>query len=86
MEPKVVEGRVLVYIYAQEIEPDVMAQIERIRDLSFFRDKIVITPDCHAGKGCVIGFVGYFEDVVVSNIVGVGVGCGVYAYPLGSSK
>ncbi|GEM_PF-5538861 len=63
-----------------------MAQIERIKDLSFFRDKIVIMPDCHAGKGCVIGFAGYFDDVVVSNIVGVGVGCGVYSYPLGSSK
>ncbi|MEO2069132.1 MAG: RtcB family protein [Desulfurobacteriaceae bacterium] len=83
MNPTVIEGRVPIYIYAKEIEPEVRAQIERIKDLPFFRDKIVIMPDCHAGKGCVIGFTGYFDDVVIPNIVGVDIGCGVYTYPLG---
>ena len=82
LEPVVLEGRVPVYIYADEIEPEVLSQIERVKDLPFFRDKIVIMPDCHAGKGCVIGFTGYFDDVVVPNIVGVDIGCGVYTYPL----
>ncbi|WP_456435407.1 RtcB family protein [Thermovibrio ammonificans] len=83
LEPEVIEGRVPIYIYAKEVEPEVRAQIERIKDLPFFRDKIVIMPDCHAGKGCVIGFTGYFDDVVIPNIVGVDIGCGVYTYPLG---
>ncbi|WP_456457139.1 RtcB family protein [Thermovibrio sp.] len=83
MEPQVIEGRVPIYIYAKELDPEVLAQIERIKDLPFFRDKIVIMPDCHAGKGCVIGFTGYFDDVVIPNIVGVDIGCGVYTYPLG---
>ncbi len=82
MEPTVIEGKIPIYIYAKEIEPEVKAQIERIKDLPFFRDKIVIMPDCHAGKGCVIGFTGYFDDVVIPNIVGVDIGCGVYTYPL----
>ena len=82
-EPTVIEGRVPIYVYAKEIEPEVRAQIERLRDLPFFRDKIVIMPDCHAGKGCVIGFTGYFDEVVIPNIVGVDIGCGVYTYPLG---
>ncbi len=82
MEPLVLEGRVPVYIYADTVEPEVLAQVERVKDLPFFRDKIVVMPDCHAGKGCVIGFTGYFDDVVIPNIVGVDIGCGVYTYPL----
>ncbi len=82
MEPTIIEGRVPIYIYAKDIEPEVKQQIERIKDLPFFREKIVIMPDCHAGKGCVIGFTGYFDDVVIPNIVGVDIGCGVYSYPL----
>jgi tRNA-splicing ligase RtcB len=81
-EPKVVEGKVPIYVYAKEVEPEVWAQIERLKDLPFFWGRIVIMPDCHAGKGCVIGFTGYFDDVVVPNIVGVDIGCGVYTYPL----
>ena len=82
MKPLVLEGRVPVYIYADTVEPEVLAQIERVKDLPFFRDRIVVMPDCHAGKGCVIGFTGYFDDVVIPNIVGVDIGCGVYTYPL----
>jgi len=82
MEPLVIDGKVPIYVYGKNLEPEVLAQIERIKDLPFFRDKIVIMPDCHAGKGCVIGFTGYFDDVVVPNIVGVDIGCGVYTYPL----
>lgn len=83
MEPIVFEGKVPVYVYADEVEQDVLSQVKRVKDLPFFRDKIVIMPDCHAGKGCVIGFTGYFDDVVIPNIVGVDIGCGVYTYPLG---
>ena len=82
LEPKVIDGRVPIYVYAKEVEPEVMAQIERIKELPFFRDKVVIMPDCHAGKGCVVGFTGYFDDVVIPNVVGVDIGCGVYTYPL----
>jgi hypothetical protein len=85
-EPKVVEGRVPIYVYAKEVEPEVWAQIERLKDLHFFWGKIVIMPDCHAGKGCVIGFTGYFDDVVVPNIVGVDIGCGVYTYLLDAKE
>ncbi len=82
MEPLFLEGRVPIYIYADTVEPEVLAQLERVKDLPFFRDKIVVMPDCHAGKGCVIGFTGYFDDVVIPNIVGVDIGCGVYTYTL----
>ena len=82
MKPLILEGRVPVYIYADTVEPEVLAQVKRVKDLPFFRDRIVVMPDCHAGKGCVIGFTGYFDDVVIPSIVGVDIGCGVYTYPL----
>ncbi|SNR72673.1 RtcB family protein [Desulfurobacterium atlanticum] len=82
----IIEGRVPIYVYAENPESDVIDQVERIKNLPFFRKQIVIMPDCHVGKGCVIGFTGYFDDVVVPNIVGVDIGCGVYTYFLGRIK
>ncbi len=79
----VIDGKVPIYVYAENPEDDVLEQIYRIKDLPFFRKQIVIMPDCHVGKGCVIGFTGYFDGVVVPNIVGVDIGCGVYTYSLG---
>jgi RNA-splicing ligase RtcB len=40
-------------------------------------------PDCHAGKGSVIGFTATIKDYVIPNIVGVDIGCGIEAYNLG---
>jgi len=40
-------------------------------------------PDVHAGVGCVIGFTGDLGDKVISNIVGVDIGCGMRILNLG---
>lgn len=50
---------------------------------AFARSPIVIMPDCHAGKGAVIGFTMPLRDHVIPNVVGVDIGCGVYTYNLG---
>lgn len=34
-------------------------------------------PDCHSGKGCVIGFTSTLGDKIIPNVVGVDIGCGV---------
>ena len=39
--------------------------------------QIRIMEDCHAGKGCVIGFTQTIIDKVVPNLVGVDIGCGM---------
>ncbi len=83
MELLLIEGKVPIYVYGNDIETEVMEQLNRVKDLPFFKKQIVIMPDFHAGKGCVIGFTGYFNEVVIPNIVGVDIGCGVYTYPLG---
>lgn len=42
-----------------------------------------VTGNCHIGKGSVIGFTGHFDKAVIPNIIGVDIGCGVMAYPIG---
>jgi RNA-splicing ligase RtcB len=43
---------------------------------------IRIMPDCHAGKGCVIGTTMKLTDKVIPNLVGVDIGCGMLAVKL----
>lgn len=38
---------------------------------------VVIMPDCHAGKGAVVGFTMPMGDVIIPNIIGVDIGCGM---------
>ena len=56
-------------------------ELEQIKELLsidvFSHKKIRIMPDVHAGAGCVIGFTGDLGDKVISNIVGVDIGCGM---------
>ena len=66
-------------VYADEVDDVVYNQIEEITKHPVFKNsKIRIMPDCHAGKGCVIGFtsVNYGREVI-PNVVGVDIGCGV---------
>ncbi len=42
-------------------------------------------PDAHAGKGCVIGFTANLSDMVIPNIVGVDIGCGMLTVELGKA-
>jgi tRNA-splicing ligase RtcB len=38
---------------------------------------IVVMPDCHAGKGAVVGFTMPLSSIVIPNIIGVDIGCGM---------
>ncbi|WP_434794756.1 hypothetical protein TPDSL_19450 [Terrisporobacter petrolearius] len=40
-------------------------------------------PDAHAGAGCVIGFTAKLGHMVIPNIVGVDIGCGMFTVELG---
>lgn len=42
-----------------------------------------IMPDCHAGKGCVVGTTMHVSNKVCPNIVGVDIGCGMLVVELG---
>lgn len=43
---------------------------------------VAIMPDCHAGKGSVIGYTQTIGNKVIPNTVGVDIGCGIYAWQL----
>ena len=71
-------------IFTDRIEPEAMAQIDRLLKQSAFKNsKIRIMPDVHKGMGCVIGFTGNLGDKVIPNIVGVDIGCGLVTAKLG---
>lgn len=56
-------------------------QIEEINKI-FDDNNIVIMPDYHAGKGCVVGTTMFITDKVCPNHVGVDIGCGIAAYKI----
>ena len=56
-------------------------QIEEINKI-FDDNNIVIMPDYHAGKGCVVGMTMLITDKVCPNHVGVDIGCGIAAYKI----
>lgn len=58
--------------------------IEQIEGMAkvFDKENMVIMPDYHAGKGCVIGTTMLIQDKVCPNHIGVDIGCGVSAYQI----
>lgn len=71
-------------IFASIIEDSAKEQINELISQKAFEDsKIRIMPDCHSGKGCVIGFTANLGDKVIPNLVGVDIGCGMLVVELG---
>lgn len=76
-----IKGKVNTAIcYATVVEDEAIEQIRRMCDHDFTAgSQIRIMPDVHAGKGCTIGTTMTITDKAVPNIVGVDIGCGMYA-------
>lgn len=69
--------------YAKVVEEEAVEQIRRMCDYALTENsRIRIMPDVHAGKGCTIGTTMTVTDKVCPNIVGVDIGCGMYAVRL----
>lgn len=65
-------------IFAKTIDDKTKEQLAAITEVEPFREeKIRIMPDCHSGKGCVIGFTSTISNKVIPNVVGVDIGRGV---------
>lgn len=65
-------------IMSKNIIPEAVEQIESMAKV-FDKEKIVMMPDYHAGKGCVVGTTMVLKDRVCPNYIGVDIGCSVYA-------
>lgn len=83
---KYTEAKVMI----DEIESEALSQICHIVSSPVAKNSnIVIMPDTHAGKGCVIGFTQQLDKNdprVVPNLVGVDIGCNISAVKLNLTK
>ena len=69
--------RVPVFHWSDEIEESAQLQIDNVAKLPFLYRNIAIMPDVHAGVGVPIGCVAALEHVVIPQMVGVDIGCGM---------
>lgn len=71
-------------IFTDVIEDSAIEQIEVLCNQPFVKNsKIRIMPDVHTGASCVIGFTADLGEMVIPNIVGVDIGCGMLTVELG---
>lgn len=73
-------------ILTDVVDDTTLEQIKHVLDQPMFEnEKIVIQPDCHAGKGCVIGFTSTYTDKIIPNLVGVDISCGMLWIKIGKN-
>jgi tRNA-splicing ligase RtcB (3'-phosphate/5'-hydroxy nucleic acid ligase) len=71
-------------VFTDNVEETAISQIIELCNQSFTESsKIRIMPDVHAGAGCTIGTTMEVKDKIVSNLVGVDQGCGMFHVDLG---
>lgn len=71
-------------VYTDEVEEEAISQIYGFLNHSVFEGaNIRIMPDCHQGKGAVIGFTSTLGDKIIPNVIGVDIACGVLCVELG---
>jgi RNA-splicing ligase RtcB len=74
-------------VFTDNIDQETISQVYNILSQEFISGlNIRIMPDCHAGKGCVVGFTSNFKDKIVPNLIGVDIGCGMFVAELGKLK
>lgn len=60
-----------------DVETETVRQIHSMVSHPAATNPVAIMPDCHAGKGCVVGFTMKASNKVVPNWIGVDIGCGM---------
>ena len=73
--------------FTDELEQTAREQIKSMTDdTSFAGAKIRIMPDVHAGASCTIGTTMTIGEKVSPSLVGMDIGCGMYAVSLGNAE
>jgi tRNA-splicing ligase RtcB len=70
-------------VMIDNVEESCVGQITLFLNHPAFTNPISIMPDCHAGKGAVIGFTMRMTDQIIPNIVAVDIGCGMLSLNIG---
>lgn len=79
---KVVEGRVPIKIWTDDVEPEAIEQLKKTAALPFVFKHLAVMADVHAGKGATVGSVMATRGAVCPAAVGVDIGCGMAAVKL----
>lgn len=67
-------------VFTDNVEQTAISQIINLLNQPFVDGaNIRIMSDVHAGAGCVIGFTADLQDMVIPNLIGVDIGCGMLA-------
>jgi len=65
-------------VFTDKIDSTTTSQIIELCNQEWTKDSVIkVMPDCHAGKGCVIGTTMPITDKLCPSIVGLDIGCGV---------
>jgi RNA-splicing ligase RtcB len=64
------------------IDQETVKQIYQFINHEAFKNYVAIMPDCHAGAGAVIGFTMPMTDLIIPNVIGVDINCGMLMYIL----
>jgi RNA-splicing ligase RtcB len=71
-------------VFTENIEQEAISQIINILNQPMMKGvKVRIMPDVHKGAGICIGYTATVNDYIVPNFIGVDIGCGLTAIPLG---
>jgi RNA-splicing ligase RtcB len=74
-------------VFTDDLEQEAVSQIINILNQPMMKSvKVRIMPDVHAGAGICIGYTATKNDYIVPNFIGVDIGCGMTALPLGKSQ
>jgi tRNA-splicing ligase RtcB (3'-phosphate/5'-hydroxy nucleic acid ligase) len=74
-------------VFTNNVEETAKSQIIELCDQEFTKgSKIRVMPDTHAGAGCTIGTTMTIKDKIVSNLVGVDIGCGMAVSRIATTK
>src|SRR5271166_5386632 len=79
---KILNARVPVKIWADQVEAAALEQLKNIASLPFVFKHVAVMPDVHLGKGATVGSVVATKGAVVPAAVGVDIGCGMCAVQL----
>lgn len=74
-------------IFTDNVDNVTIGQIIELLNQESMKESVIrIMPDCHAGKGCVIGTTMTLKDKVIPNLVGVDIGCGMLAVKMNTKE
>ena len=79
---KVLNNKVPVKIWTDDVEEAVLQQLNNLSELPFIHKHIACMPDVHMGFGSTIGSVIATNGAIIPAAVGVDIGCGMMAVRL----